>query len=230
MTHEEFIKTHQNGKMYWIGELPDDWYGKDNKWCYRTQLSHYLNMINHTVESWYESKVPNPGCLICGNEVEFHSISKGWYKTCSSACHESLMSQLSSQRLKTRWKDSDFSTKIIQLSSSRFSDLWKDPEFAMTKYIEQCKKSGITHSHLYVGTYESMVKFGVSAYPDIRSSYQKLELVYVSESLPVEIAAKLECDIKKKFNVLVCDSSFGDGWSEYRDITLLHDIINFIKD
>lgn len=209
MTHDEFLDKYYKDGYYWVDQIPDEWYGKANKWCFSSKLAYYLGLVGLTPEQWYSIYVPNPGCRICGNLVELHKLSRGWYVTCSPECE----SQAYSNR---------------QISSCL--EMWKNPENRKSLYLRMMEDKGITHSYFYILELDKdTIKFGVSYDPPRRAYELGGAIIYQSQLLPVSESALIECEVAKKFTtVSPCDCVDGNSEARYR--SELHLILEFLTE
>lgn len=229
MTHEEFLEKYSRGNgnssEYFIEQLPDDWYGPDNKWCNATTVGRYLKKVGLTITEWYGLYVPNPGCSECGSPVELRQLLKGWYHTCSNECEYLRKSKVSTSMMNSRWSNPEWCSHVSNLSRTQ----WLNPEYVRDMYISKMESLGYTQSEVYVGTGKGYIKFGLSVEVVARIDSHDLELNYSTGMIDLRDAAQLECDIKKAFPELFYDESAGDGWTEFRHPKYLESIINFIK-
>ncbi len=203
--------------QYYLAEIPNSW-GWDSKWVQAAQVTRYLRYLNIDLESWFELRVPNPGCIICGSRVGLSKLSEGWKKTCSKECMKSWLSMVSSEL----WKDSEYVSKVRSgLQAHPISD--RSLIIKMLG-INRAKHFGHTTSQVYVGVSKVWpVKFGVGIDSIRRLAINELVEVWSSDPLPVDLAYELEYQLSKnipKLSEYEC--------SEVRDLCQLPDILEFI--
>ncbi len=227
MTDEEFKSQFTRPGEVLLDCIPDDW-GWDSKWVASNKVNHYLGFLGSNKELYYESKVPNPGCLNCGSRVGFDNQRFQWNTYCSKSCqaqhkwldsdYRNLMTEvgrsvmtsnwnnkdwIESRRLSNEllWSDPEYRQYMSELMSERVSEFWNDPVFRMNHYLNICASRGITLALVYLVKYVDTVKCGITC--DINRRLKELghpEILCLSSIMEVSKAAQLECDIHSKFS------------------------------
>lgn len=215
MSKEYYSHDHIYHPLIFEGGYVLDPFWKEEYWVYNSQIPSYfknnygleLYQVWNLVNGFHEDQ--KHYCPICGKELSFRKLSKGFGNTCSRSCAQSYS-------LYNLWKDEDYKKHMSWVTSERnksYSNPRNQEEFyryyqfliSRTYRAElfRTKRSNSEFRYFYIARFNEGFKIGL--YSDnnwsgesyltsyLQEGYSKLEL-YILDAYK---ACDLEYFIKK---------------------------------